>query len=114
MVRAATRGLELALAIIGGSPDRFSALTHLYRRTLIDAGHDPANLPLSVHAHGFVAETMEEAVETFYPSYAVAMSRIGRERGWGPMTPEQFRFMISPEGSLVIGNPDNVAEKIVR
>jgi probable LLM family oxidoreductase len=112
VVRAATRGLELALAIIGGSPDRFTALTELYRRTLVEAGHGP--LPLSVHGHGFVADTTEEAIETFYPSYAVAMSRIGRERGWGPMTREQFDFMRQPEGSLVIGDPETVAAKILR
>jgi probable LLM family oxidoreductase len=114
VVRAATRGLELAIAIIGGSPDRFTALTDLYRRTLVESGYDPTDLPLSVHAHGFVAETVEEAVETFYPSYAVAMSRIGRERGWGPMTPEQFHFMRQPEGSLVLGDPETVAAKILR
>ncbi|MEX0864084.1 MAG: LLM class flavin-dependent oxidoreductase [Acidimicrobiia bacterium] len=114
VVRAATRGLELAMAIIGGSPDRFASLTDLYRRTLIDSGHDPAGLPLSVHAHGFVAETIEEAVEVFYPSYAVAMTRLGRERGWGPMTPEQFHLMRQPEGSLVLGDPEIVAAKILR
>jgi alkanesulfonate monooxygenase SsuD/methylene tetrahydromethanopterin reductase-like flavin-dependent oxidoreductase (luciferase family) len=114
VVRAASRGLELAIAIIGGSPDRFAALTDLYRRTLIESGHDPEALPLSVHAHGFVAETTEEAVEAFYPSYAVAMSRLGRERGWGPMTPDQFHAMRSPEGSLVIGDPETVAAKILR
>ena len=112
VVRAASRGLELALAIIGGSPDRFTALTDLYRRTLADSGHGP--LPLSVHGHGFIAETTEEAVETFYPSYAVAMSRIGRERGWGPMTPEQFHFMRQPDGSLLVGDPETVANKILR
>jgi probable LLM family oxidoreductase len=112
VVRAATRGLELALAIIGGSPDRFSALTDLYRRTLADSGHSP--MPLSVHGHGFIAETTEEAVETFYPSYAVAMTRIGRERGWGPMTPEQFHFMRQPDGSLLVGDPETVAAKIIR
>ncbi|MCI0426375.1 MAG: LLM class flavin-dependent oxidoreductase [Actinobacteria bacterium] len=114
VVRAAKSGLELALAIIGGSPDRFTILTDLYRKTLAEAGHDPATLPLSVHGHGLVAETTEEAIETFYPSYAVAMSRIGRERGWGPMTPEQFNLMRQPEGSLLIGDPETVADKILR
>ncbi len=114
VVRAGSRGLGLALAIIGGSPDRFTGLTDLYRRTLEDAGHDPADFPISVHGHGFVADSSDEAANTFYPSYAVAMSRIGRERGWGPMTKEQFEFLRQPEGSLVIGDPDAVAAKILR
>jgi probable LLM family oxidoreductase len=114
VVRAAGRGLGLALAIIGGSPDRFSALTELYRRTLEDSGRDPAGFPISVHAHGLVAESEREAVETFYPSYSVAMTRLGRERGWGPMTREQFDWMAGPEGSLVIGDPETVADKILR
>lgn len=114
VVRAATRGLPLALAIIGGAPDRFSVLADLYRKTLQESGYDPAQYPLAVHAHGLVAESAEEAAEVFYPSYAVAMSRIGRERGWGPMTREQFEWMRSEEGSLVIGDPDTVAKKILR
>ena len=114
VVRAATRGLEMALAIIGGSPDRFTALTDLYRRTLVESGHDPEETPLSVHAHGLVAESDEEAAATFYPSYSVAMTRLGRERGWGPMTREQFDMMRQPEGSLVLGDPETVASKILR
>lgn len=114
VVRAGTRGLGLALAIIGGSPDRFSSLTDLYRRTLIETGRDPEEYPVSVHAHGLIAETTEEAVETFYPSYSVAMTRLGRERGWGPMTRDQFDWMTGPEGSLVIGDPEMVAAKIAR
>lgn len=114
IVRAATRGLQVALAIIGGAPERFSVLANLYRKTLAESGHDPETLPLSVHAHGFVADTDEEAAEIFYPSYARAMSRIGRERGWGPMTREQFDWMRSEEGSLVLGTPETVARKILR
>jgi probable LLM family oxidoreductase len=114
VVRAASKGLGLSLAIIGGSPDRFSMFTGLYRSTLVDSGYDPEQFAVSVHAHGFVAETLEEAIETFYPSYAVAMNRIGRERGWGPMTREQFDWMCGPEGSLVIGDPETVAAKILR
>lgn len=114
VVRAATRGLAVALAIIGGQPERFAVLANLYRKTLEESGYDPASLPLSVHAHGLVAESAEEAAEVFYPSYARAMSRIGRERGWGPMTREQFDWMRSEEGSLVIGDPETVAKKIRR
>ena len=114
VVRAASRGLPLALAIIGGNPDRFAALTDLHRRTLIEAGYRPEDVPISVHAHGFIADSFDEAVETFYPSYAVAMTRLGRERGWGPMTVQQFEAMSGPDGSLVIGDPETVAAKILR
>jgi probable LLM family oxidoreductase len=114
IVRAATRGLPVALAIIGGSPDRFRALAELHRRTLIDSGFDPAQVPLSVHAHGYVADTTEQAVEEFYDSYAIAMTGLGQERGWGPMTRIQYDMMRGPEGSLVLGDPKTVAAKILR
>lgn len=114
IVRAATRGLPVALAIIGGTPDRFATFADLHRKTLVESGYDPENVPLSVHAHGYVADSIEQAVEEYYPSYAAAMTRLGRERGWGPMTPEQFDWMRSPEGSLVLGDPETVAAKILR
>ncbi len=114
IVRAARRGLPVALAIIGGSPDRFAVLADLYRRTLEDSGFDPASIPLAVHAHGYVADDPDRAAEDFYPSYVRAMSRIGRERGWGPMTRPQFDAMRRPEGSLVLGDPERVARKILR
>lgn len=114
IVRAASRGLPVALAIIGGSPDRFSALADLHRRTLVESGYDPADAPLSVHAHGYIADSDEQAADEFYDSYAVAMSRIGAERGWGPMTRSQFEWMRSAEGSLVLGDVTTVARKILR
>lgn len=114
IVRAATRGLPVALAIIGGSPDRFKALADLHRRTLIESGFDPDEVPLSVHAHGYIADSNEQAAEEYYASYAAAMTRIGRERGWGPMTRQQFEMMRAPEGSLVLGDVETVAAKILR
>jgi probable LLM family oxidoreductase len=114
IVRAATRGLPVALAIIGGSPDRFKALADLHRRTLAESGFDPDEVQLSVHAHGYIADSNEQAAEEYYASYAAAMTRIGRERGWGPMTRPQFEMMRSPEGSLVLGDVETVATKILR
>jgi probable LLM family oxidoreductase len=114
ILRAASRGLPVALAIIGGSPDRFTALADLNRRTLVESGYDPEQIPLSVHGHGYIADTNEQAAEEYYPSYAAAMTRIGRERGWGPMTREQFDWMRSEEGSLVLGDVETVAAKILR
>jgi len=114
IVRAATRGLSVALAIIGGAPERFTALADLFRRTLQESGYDPEEVPLSVHAHGYVSDSGDQAAEEYYASYAAAMTRLGRERGWGPMTKEQFNWMRSPEGSLVLGDPETVAAKILR
>lgn len=114
IVRAAERGLEVALAIIGGSPDRFRMFADLHRQTLREHGHDPDDVPLSVHAHGYVADSDEQAADEYYDSYAVAMSTIGRERGWGPMTRQQYDMMRRPEGSLVLGDPETVASKILR
>ncbi len=114
IVRAATRGLPVALAIIGGNPDRFSFLADLHRSTLVESGYDPADVPLAVHAHGYIGDDSEQAADEYYPSYAVAMSTIGRERGWGPMTRPQFDMMRAPEGSLVLGDVEAVAAKIIR
>ncbi|MGH8871209.1 MAG: LLM class flavin-dependent oxidoreductase [Acidimicrobiia bacterium] len=114
IVRAGTRGLPVALAIIGGNPDRFAFFADLHRKTLIESGHDPVRAPLAVHAHGYIADTTEQAANEYYNSYAVAMTQLGRERGWGPMTHAQFEMMRGPGGSLVLGDVETVAKKIVR
>ncbi|MDX1449922.1 MAG: LLM class flavin-dependent oxidoreductase, partial [Acidimicrobiia bacterium] len=114
MVRAGLRGLPVALAIIGGDPERFAGLAEIHRRALREAGYDPADVPLAVHAHGYVADTDDQAADEYYDSYAVAMSRLGRERGWGPMTRLQYDAMRAPAGSLVLGDPETVARKILR
>ena len=114
VVRAAQRGLPMALAIIGGQPDQFAPLADLHRRVLRESGHDPASAPIGVHAHGYVAKTSDRAAEEYYPSYAHAMSLLGRERGWGPMTRPAFDAARSPAGALVVGDPAEVAAKILR
>ena len=112
VVRAAERGLPMALAIIGGEPARLAALADLHRRVVADSGHPPQ--PVAVHAHGFLADTDIGAADAYFPSYAAAMSRLGRERGWGPMTRQQYDLMRGPEGSLVLGSSDTVAAKLRR
>ena len=114
VVRAGLLGLPMALAIIGGQPDRFAPLADLHRRALAEVGLTAADAPTAVHAHGFVSDDVEAATEIFYPPYAAAMTQLGRERGWGAMTRSQFAGATSPEGSLVFGGPEEVAEKIVR
>jgi probable LLM family oxidoreductase len=113
VARAATLGLPLALAIIGGEPHRFAPLFQLYRETARRAGHDPKKLATSLNVHGFVAETTEQAADDFYGPQAEVMNRIGRERGWGPTNRAHFDQSRSPTGALFVGNPEQVAEKIV-
>ena len=91
MVRAGTLGLPLALAIIGGEPERFAPLVDLYREAARRAGHDPATLPVGINSHGFVADTSQQAADEAFPPYAEAMTRIGRERGWPPTTARAVR-----------------------
>ena len=113
IVRAAGLGLPLALAIIGGEPARFAPMVQLYRDAARQAGQDPARLPVSINSHTYVADTSEQAAREFFPAYAGMMTRIGRERGWSPMTREQFDFLRSPRGALVVGSPEEVVEKIL-
>jgi probable LLM family oxidoreductase len=112
VVRAATLGLPLTIAIIGGQPERFAPLVELYRQAAEQAGQ-PADLPIAINTHGFVAPTTAAAISTFYGPYAASMSQIGRERGWPPMSPQQFDALRAPRGSLVIGTAEEVAEKIL-
>jgi probable LLM family oxidoreductase len=113
VVRAGRLGLPLVLAIIGGDPARFQVLADLYRRTLVDSGHDPDTLPVAVHGLGFIADDNEQASDEIYHSFTAMMNKIGRERGWPPLTREQYDWMRSPEGSLVVGDPETVATKIL-
>lgn len=112
MVRAGHLGLPVALAIIGGEPARFRPLVDLYHRSLREAGHDPADFPLAVHGLGHIADDGSQAIETIYPGFRETMTKIGRERGWPPLTREQFDWMAGPDGSLVVGDPEMVAAKI--
>jgi probable LLM family oxidoreductase len=113
VVRAATLGLPMALAIIGGMPERFVPVVDLYRETALRAGHELATLPVGINSHVYVADTSEQAADEFFPSYAEVMTRIGRERGWPPTTRQQFDMLRSARGALLVGSPDEVAEKML-
>jgi alkanesulfonate monooxygenase SsuD/methylene tetrahydromethanopterin reductase-like flavin-dependent oxidoreductase (luciferase family) len=109
VVRTAYYGLPLMLAIIGGAPDRFAPYLDLYRRA---AGQfDTVAHPVGMHSPGFVADTDAEAREVYYARYKVNRDRIGRERGWPPITPREFEHEIE-HGSLYVGSPETVARKI--
>ena len=113
-VRAGTLGLPLMVAIIGGETHRFRPLVDLYREAGKRAGHAPDQLKVGLHSLGYVAETTEEAVADFFPGYAEVFTRIGKERGWPPVTRAQFDAQRGPRGAFLIGNPEEVAEKILR
>ncbi len=113
VAKAGALGLPLALAIIGGMPERFAPLVQLYKQSAEKAGHDPNKLPIATHSHGFIADTTEKAVELFYPPTAAQMNVIGRERGWPPYTRETFDEGRSLEGALYVGDAEYVAKKII-
>ena len=113
VIRAGVLGLPLAVAIIGGEPARFKPLVDLYREAATEAGHDPATLPVSINSHGYVAPTAQQARDEFFPAYSVPMNRIGRERGWPPLGRAQFDALASPTGALVVGDPQEVTEKLL-
>jgi probable LLM family oxidoreductase len=111
-VRAGAHGLPLALAIIGGLPERFAPFAELHRRAAREAGHEPPP-PLGINSHGFIAETSQKAADEAFPPFAAMMDRIGRERGWPPMTREQFEASRTLRGANVVGSPQEVVEKIL-
>ena len=113
VIRAGTLGLPMALAIIGGAPERFVPLVDLYRDSARKAGHDPARLAVSINSHGFIADTTAEAIETAFAPYVEVMGRIGRERGWPPPTRRQFDAERSPRGAMLLGEPQAVIDKIL-
>ena len=112
--RAGALGLPLMVAIIGGEPRRFRPLIDLYRETGERYGHSPDRLKVGVHALGYVAETTQEAADAFFPGYARAVTDVGKERGWPPVTRAGFDAQRGPHGALLIGHPEEVAEKILR
>ncbi len=113
VVRAATLGLPMALAIIGGIPERFAPLAELYKGTVNQAGHDLSEVKLSINSHGYIADDSQQAADDFFPSYAEVMTRIGRERGWPGITRQQFESSRSLQGANFVGNPEEVIEKIL-
>ena len=113
-VRAGELGVPLMVAIIGGEPHRFRPLVDLYRDAGRRAGHAPEKLQVGVHALGFVADSDAEAADAFFPGYAAAFTKIGRERGWPPVTRGQFEALRGLTGALMVGDAATVTEKLLR
>ena len=112
-VRAAKLQLPLMLAIIGGMPRQFTPFINLYKKSWLENGHNAEDLQVGINNHMFIGEDGEKAADDFFPYYAQMMDRVGRSRGWQPMTREQFDFMQAPEGSLMVGSVEQVIEKMI-
>jgi probable LLM family oxidoreductase len=113
-VRAGVLGLPLMVAIIGGETRHFRPLIDLYREAGRRAGHSPDQLKVGIHSLGYVAETTQQAADDFFPGYARAFTDVGKERGWRPVTRADFDAQRGPQGALIIGDPNEVAKKIIR
>lgn len=113
-VRAGNLGLPLMVAVIGGETRRFRPLIDLYHEAGRQAGHSPETLKVGLHSLGYVANDTQQAMDDYYPGYAETFTRIGKERGWPPVTRTHFNAQAGLSGALVIGSPKDVAEKILR
>ena len=113
-VRAGVLGLRLMAAVIGGETSRFSSRIDLYRNAYKEAGHSPKEMMIGLHSLGYVAETTQQAHDEYFPGYAAMFNSISKERGWRSVTREGFNAQASPPGALLVGNPEEVAEKILR
>jgi probable LLM family oxidoreductase len=111
VVRAGRLGLPMALAIIGGQPARFVPFAELHRRAAEEAGHGP--LPMSINSHGYVADTSQRAADESFGPFKAMMDRIGRERGWPPLTRSAFDASTGLHGANLVGSPAQVVEKIL-
>jgi len=112
-VRAATLGLPLMLAIIGGRPEQFVPFINLYKETALKTGKNLSQLQIGVNNHFYVSENSQQAADEFYPHYAEVMSRIGRERGWPPLSQQQYEYLRAPKGALMVGSVQEVIDKIL-
>jgi probable LLM family oxidoreductase len=110
-VRAGILGLPMALAIIGGLPERFVPFTELHRRAGEEAGH--GRLALSINSHGYIASTSQEALDDSFPYVATMMDRIGRERGWPPHSRADYDASATLRGANFVGSPEQIVEKIL-
>ena len=110
-IRAGTLGLPMALAIIGGLPERFAGFAKLHKEAARRAGHPEPEL--SINSHGFIAETSQQALDESFPAVSAAMNKIGRERGWPPMRRGDYIAAAELRGSNFVGSPQQITEKIL-
>jgi probable LLM family oxidoreductase len=113
-VRAGTLGRPLMAAIVGGDAHRLRPFIERYREAGLRAGYSPDQLKVGIHSLGYVADSSTTAEDEFFPGYAQSFTEIGRERGWPAMTRAHFEAQLGPTGALMVGDPEIVAEKILR
>lgn len=113
-IKAGEQGLPLVVAVIGGQTERFRPLVDLYREAYKNAGHPEENMKVALHSLGFVGADNQETLDTYFPGYTRMFNDIGKERGWAPVTREAFDFQSDERGALVVGDPQHVAQKILR
>ena len=112
-IRAATLQLPLMLAIIGGRPEQFVHFIDLYKETSRKTGRDLSTLQFGINNHFYVSEDSQKAGDEFYPYYAEMMNRVGRDRGWPPLSRQQFDYSRSPKGAVMVGSVQQVIDKIL-
>ncbi|KIC91259.1 LLM class flavin-dependent oxidoreductase [Flavihumibacter sp. ZG627] len=112
-VRAATLGLPLMLAIIGGMPHQFASFVNLYKETLKRVGKDAGSMQLGINNHVYIGEDSQKAADEFYPYYAKMMNRVGKDRGWSPLTRDQYEALRTPKAALMVGSVQQVIDKIL-
>lgn len=113
VVRAGTLNMPLTIAILGGQPAQYLPLVELYRKAAAKAGHDTTKLQFALNQHTYIADSSQQAADEFWPIYGTMMNRIGRERGWSPMSRQQFDYLCKPGGPLMVGSVQEVADKII-
>jgi probable LLM family oxidoreductase len=113
-IKAGQQGLPLTVAVIGGQTERFRPLVDLYREAYVAAGHAKDQMKVTLHSLGFVGQDHEATRDLYFPGYAKMFDNVGKERGWGKVTREAFDAQSDDSGALVVGDPQHVAEKIVR
>ncbi|MBS4220959.1 LLM class flavin-dependent oxidoreductase [Bacillus sp. FJAT-49711] len=115
-IRAGRLGVGMALAILGGDPIRFKPLVDLYRKSGIDAGHDPETLKVGVTGHGYISKTSQQAKDEFYPYYSNYWSYVNHQRGMisRRMSRADFDQLTSQDTALFVGSPQQIIEKILR
>ncbi|WP_409965998.1 Alkanal monooxygenase alpha chain [Mycovorax composti] len=113
VVRAASLGLPVMFAIIGGSPVQFKPLFDYNKAIYQQAGHDMNAFEVGVHVHAFFGEDSKEIADYYYPVYSAQMDRIGRSRGWPPYQRVQYDRGRGKGGHLIIGDADEAVDKIL-
>lgn len=111
--RAASNGLPIMFAIIGGNPASFNPLMDYYREVYQASGFDLKDLQLGIQPHVFVGADAQATADAYYPYYEKMMNRLGRERGWPPFSRERYEMARDLSGAIYVGDADQVAEKII-